>query len=197
MTTERRDRTFLAVALDDVTRHSLAAHLDPHLGVFHIGDGAPPEKMIPGSAVPIANWHLTLRVLGATTELQRDLVLGRLAQHRLPRPFRVRFGSLGAFPNAGRATVLWLGVDGGAEDLADLAAFSEDAAQGAGFGAEDRPFHPHLTLSRIRPPEDVTPLVTAVPPSRSGMLVEAVTLFRTRLGGGPARYEVVDEVPLG
>ena len=197
MTPGRRERTFLAVALDDLSRHALAAHLDPHLGVFALDDGAPPERMTPGRPVPIANWHLTLRFLGATTELQRDLVLGRLAQHHLPRPFRVRFGALGAFPRPDRASVLWLGVEGGAEDLADLAAVSEDAAQGAGFPPEDRPFHPHLTLSRIRPPEDIAPLLDAVPPSRTGMLVEAVTLFRTRLGGGPVRYEVIDEVPLG
>jgi len=180
------ERLFLAVELDDETRHALAARLDPFLA-----GGA-----LPGRPVPIENWHVTLRFLGDTSAVQRDLALERLTRHHLGRPFRVRFGALGAFPDPHRAAVVWLAVAGGAEDLVDLAAAAEDASQGVGFSPEDRPFHPHLTLSRVRPPENVTPLIEAVPSTGVSMTVDAVVLYRSILSDGPARYEVVERIPL-
>ena len=43
-----------------------------------------------------------------------------------------------------------------------LASVCEEAALAAGFAAEERPYHPHLTLSRIRPWQDVSDLVDRV-----------------------------------
>ena len=44
-----------------------------------------------------------------------------------------------------------VGVEGGGDELGTLAAAAEEAAQAVGYEPEDRPYHPHLTLSRIRP----------------------------------------------
>jgi 2'-5' RNA ligase len=93
--------------------------------------------------------------------------------------------------------VLWLGVSDGAEELATLALVCEEAALEAGFEPEERPFHPHLTLSRIRPWQDVGPVVDRVPSFPLHQTVDRITMYRSVLGGGPARYEVVDEVLLG
>jgi 2'-5' RNA ligase len=84
-----------------------------------------------------------------------------------------------------------VGVDEGAERLIQLGAIAEAAARGAGFPAESKEFRPHLTLSRIEPPVSVKTLVS--PNTRIGlrMPVDAVVLYRSRLGGGPARYEEV------
>ena len=77
-----------------------------------------------------------------------------------------------------------------------LAAISEEAAQAAGFEPEARPFHPHLTLARIRPWQDVSELVERVPPFPLRQAVDRITMYRSLLGGGGARYEIVDEVSL-
>jgi len=180
------ERMFLAVALDDSSRHAIATHLESSLA----------GRMLPGKKVPPENWHITLRFLGSTAPLQRDRILATLDQHLMVEPLRVRFGGLGGFPRQSRASVLWMGVGGAAKSLQDLAEACEAAAQEAGFEPEGRPFHPHLTLSRIRPPLDVRPLVDLVPPSGVRFDVEMVTLYRTVLGNGPARYEVVDTVAL-
>jgi 2'-5' RNA ligase len=173
---------FLAVALDEPVRRLLAAFLD----------GAD----LPGRAVPPENWHLTLRFLGWTTGVQRDRILQALDDADLGSPFRIRFAGLGAFPKERRATVLWLGVRSGVEGLERLATAAEEAATATGFAPEERPFHPHLTLARVRPAVNVTDLVGRFPPFDVFMEVGAVTFFRSRLGHGGATYEVVDRVSL-
>ena len=92
--------------------------------------------------------------------------------------------------------MLWLGVGRGREELTDLAAACEEAAQAAGFDVEERPFHPHVTLSRIRPWQDVRSVVEELPAFPLNQEVDRITLYRSLLGRGGARYEVVDEVAL-
>jgi 2'-5' RNA ligase len=91
---------------------------------------------------------------------------------------------------------LWLGIEQGADEIEALADRCESAAQAAGFSPEDRPFHPHVTLSRIRPWQDLRPLVERFPRFPATQTVEAITLFRSILGQGGAGYETVDTVPL-
>ncbi len=180
------ERMFLAVALDDESRHAVAAHLGAELG----------DGRLPGRVVPAQNWHITLRFLGATSPEQADLMLRHLDAHLMVEAFRVRLGGLGGFPRERKASVLWLGVDGDTQPLDELAAECERAAVRAGMEPEGRPFHPHLTLSRIRPPADVRRLIDEVEPAGVPLDVAAVTLYRSVLGDGPARYEVVDTVEL-
>jgi len=99
------------------------------------------------------SWHLTLRFLG---ELSRDRLAsfgsavgyaaGRLAAAKL-----VASGPL-VFPPRGPARVLSVGFEAnaGAEALAARAGAAESAAQAAGLAPERRPFHPHVTLARLR-----------------------------------------------
>ena len=180
------ERLFLAVALDDNARHAIAAHLDDQLG----------GGRLPGRPVPAENWHLTLRFLGSSTAQQRDRVLAHLDEHLAVEPFRISFTGLGAFSRESRASVLWMGVAGSIEQVESTASICEAAAVAAGFEPEGRPFHAHLTLSRIRPPQDVRPLIDVVEPVGVKLDVDAVTLYRSVLGSGPARYEVVDRVEL-
>jgi 2'-5' RNA ligase len=180
-----KERLFLAVALDEETRALVAAHIAAHGG----GEW-------PGRLVEPSNWHLTLRFLGWSTEVQRDRILRHLDEATLPEPFRIRFAGLGAFPKPRRATVLWIGIPVGVDPLERVASICEEAAVGAGFAPEERPFHPHLTVSRVRPAVDATALVEGLPPLDLVMAVDAVTLFRSHLSRGGAAYEAVDTVAL-
>ena len=178
------ERMFLAVGLPDEVRHAVAAHL---------ADG---QSRLPGKVVRPENWHITLRFLGLTDGIQADSVLAHLDQHLMVEPFRVRLTELGGFPRESKASVLWLGLDGDLDSLEALAGECEIAAERAGFEPEGRPFHPHLTLSRIRPPVDIRDRVDATAPAGIAIDVTAVTLYRSILGKGPARYEVVGTVEL-
>jgi 2'-5' RNA ligase len=108
----------------------------------------------------------------------------------------VTFDHLGAFPHPRRATVLWLGVSTGVDRLGELAADCEDAAQAIGYEPESRPYRPHLTLSRIRPDQDLRPLVDGLAFPAVSFTARSIALFRSMLGRGGARYEVVENFPL-
>lgn len=153
------------------------------------------ELDIPGRRTPVENWHITLRYLGSVDQVTYERFLGGLGELGDSGPFRLSLGGVGAFPNARRATVVWAGVEHGAGEMSDLAAICEDAAQGAGLVPEDRPFRPHLTLSRVRPSSDVTLLMGEPVPAR--WLVDRVLVFRTVSGRGGVRYEPLESVPLG
>jgi len=179
-------RLFLAVPLDDDTRAGLLAHLEAHGG-----------GRIPGSHVVPANWHITLRFLGRIGDTARERVTGYLAGTLDVAPFRLGFGGLGAFPRPARATVAWLAVRTGRQPLESLFASCEEAARAAGLEPEERPFHPHLTLSRIRPPAAMTGLIDDFPPFPGRLDVERIVLYESRpRGGQPPDYVVIEEMDL-
>ncbi|MFQ5554959.1 MAG: RNA 2',3'-cyclic phosphodiesterase [Acidimicrobiia bacterium] len=185
MTGAAPQRLFLAVALDDDTRTGLVSHLERNGGA-----------LIPGRHVVPANWHLTLRFLGKCAPEQRDRLVHYVDEQLERGPFRVRFGGVGGFPRIARATVAWLAVEAGAQRLEQIAAVCEEAAQVAGYFPEERPFHPHLTLSRIRPPEDLGPAVDGFEPFAGALHVDAVVLYESVLRRGPAEYRVVERFAL-
>jgi 2'-5' RNA ligase len=90
--------------------------------------------------------------------------LAAIDQASLGAPFELVLGEMGAFPKPARATVLWLGVVQGFSRLSELNAVCEQAAQAAGLSPEDRPYAAHLTLSRIRPHQDVQSVIDAYQP---------------------------------
>ncbi len=177
-------RLFVAVDLATEDRHRLAAILDDA------------ESALPGAVVPPANWHITLRFLGSLTEAEEDRLLFALSEMESDGPFQIRLDRLGAFPRPSKASVVWLGVSAGEERLAALADRVEERVQSAGFSAEDRPFRGHLTLSRLRPAEDVRPLLDAGFNAAVAIPVGDIVVFASILGPGGARYEAVERFAL-
>ena len=149
---------------------------------------------IPGRLVPKENWHFTLRFLGETDQVRYERFLAGLAIVEKKAPFPIRLAGFGAFPKPQKATVVWTGVSEGVEDLSLLNEFAEEAAQSAGFEPEERPYRPHLTLSRIRPPVDVRWLVDE--PLDLSWRNNEVVVYRSHLGRGGARYEPLETFTL-
>lgn len=137
--------------------------------------------------------HLTLRFLGDDAGPDRldrlAAALGRTAS--ATPPLSVRPGVTGAFPGWGRPRILWLGLEAGG-GLAPLAAAVEEAARGAGFADEARPFTPHLTLGRARGARPAASIVEAVRgwrPDTGQETLEEMVLYRSDLGPEGARHE--------
>jgi 2'-5' RNA ligase len=125
--------------------------------------------------------HLTLQFLGRVDDA--DALAESVAETvRRIAPFTLSLGGAGAFPSVRRATVLWLGVTIGAEELAALAGAIATVTE-----LDDRPFVPHLTLARARAPRDLRALVErlASDPVEPYWTVNEVVMFDsdTRAGG--------------
>ena len=175
-------RIFVAVPLPDEVRIAVADRLG--------------RVEVPGRIAPAENWHITLRFLGRVGEVAYERFLAALDSSDLGGPFQVGLGNLGAFPRPRNATVIWVDATRGQERLQDLADLSEEAAQSAGLPPQERPFRSHLTLSRLRPAQDVTRLVETAPAMGIEWRCESIVVYRSHLGRGGASYEPLETLAL-
>jgi len=134
-------RSFIAVLLPEEVKQALAG-LQERL---RSGSKASAKWVDPG------NIHLTLKFLG---NISPGLV-GRItsvieAAAREIEPLRIQVKGLGAFPNANRVNIVWVGLVGDIERLALLQKRLDAQLSPLGFKSENRPFTPHLTIARIR-----------------------------------------------
>jgi RNA 2',3'-cyclic 3'-phosphodiesterase len=149
-----------------------------------------------GRAPKPDNWHLTLRFLGEVDQAAYHCLLEELGKINLGAPFEIGFAGLGAFPRPSKATVLWVGVDRGHQPLCALAAAVQSATAAAGFAPEPRAFSPHLTISRMRSPVNVDPIVQKAGVFGMQMAVTQVVLYRSHLRPTGAQYQPLQRFDL-
>jgi 2'-5' RNA ligase len=128
--------------------------------------------------------HITIRFIGHVDD-PRALEIHRvLATPFGLDPFDLTVTGVGTFPPNGSPRVVWAGLGRGCDQLVALEpAISERLAQ-AGVPREERPYHPHLTLARVRDAAGLrpAPLVGSLREITLGtMSVDAITLFESRL----------------
>jgi 2'-5' RNA ligase len=172
-------RAFVAVPLgEDVVRAAaaLSAALRRRLG--DLGASA--------KWVPPQNMHVTLRFLGNISEAQVPAIRETLGPVVLRHAaFLAGLRGIGAFPDPRRPSVLWIGVSEGGDAFQALAADVGRALDGLGFPEEDRPFHAHLTLARLRrgaPPCDLGAVLEEQAAADAGQtVVREVVLFESSL----------------
>jgi RNA 2',3'-cyclic 3'-phosphodiesterase len=145
------------------------------------------ELAVPGRRTTREQWHLTLQFLGDDADV--DAVVAALEGIEAPRG-RARLGGAGAFPDARRALVFWLGLVDGTDLLGRIATAVAERTNGLGYEADARPFRPHLTLARCRNPTDLRSLITAVGDDCVGPAwdVDAVAVYESERRADGARY---------
>jgi 2'-5' RNA ligase len=185
-------RTFVAVELSAAVidrARSLIEHLRP--------SGADVKWVEPH------NMHLTLQFLGDVPEPQTAEVCGAVSEAIKEFPsFDVSLAGAGAFPDARRPRTLWIGVREGIEPLTRLQAAIEAALDELGFPGEDRRFHPHLTIGRVR--QGGGPEVRALGQlvrqhadfDAASATIDHVTVFSSILGKAGPTYQALVRAPL-
>ena len=103
------------------------------------------------------NLHLTLRFLGNVPVNDITKVSDAVASAtKLLSSFELTISDCGTFSPHGRPGVLWIGTQ--ASGLQTLHAAIENELAQVGFTRESRPFHPHLTIARLRHSQGARPL---------------------------------------
>ncbi len=197
-------RLFLAVCLTQDVQRLVAEEI-----VTLEAEGWPVRWVQPETS------HLTLHFLGETERERAELV--RLA---LPdvvaahTAFDLRTAALGVFPNFRRPRVLWMGLHGPVHRLQTLQQDIGRTLHGFGFAVGDEPYHPHITLGRVRNNDgdrvrlrDLPDAIkdrfvdrdsgAAVTPPSLAVPVREVVLMRSHLGKDGAGHEPVAAFPLG
>ena len=154
------------------------------------------------SWVKSENLHFTLRFVGEIgadgVQRVREAALEAAAGHAA---FDVALGGLGAFPDATRARVIWIGLESGAEALVTVARDLERALARRGFERERHRFSPHLTLGRVREPDrDWTRALADAHPAHdpaARFRVQVIQVVRSTLSPRGSTYDLLEDARLG
>jgi 2'-5' RNA ligase len=149
--------------------------------------------------------HLTLKFLGEVPASRLERITWGL-ESAVPEPpgFELALGRIGSFSDRRAPSVIWAGIQDqplNQSKLGKLVEQVETWMASAGFPHEKRAFAPHLTLARL--PERLEPAlrqriaeVTAgFSPEAQPFTVDTVSLMRSHLGPGGARYERLAAYP--
>ena len=182
---------FIGIGLSPDCRRAIAGALSPLQ-----------ETAVPVSWVSERNLHLTLKFLGETPPGRVDeLAAGMTEAAREIPPFPLRVEQAGGFPTLRAPRVLWIGIREPLELVGKLHENMENELSAAGFPRDERPYHPHVTVGRVR--GRVAPGWGQVYAAAiSGMTVCTVPvnsyrLYESRLSPSGANYTVLREVPFG
>ncbi len=141
--------------------------------------------------------HLTLRFLGSRRNSMVPAVISVMDAAAIEIcPFRSEATTFGAFPNAARARILWLGI----KKTTELSQLYERLNQGLStlnIFPEERRFQAHITFGRTKrlAPIDLA-LMNGI--DLSGQLkFNYLTLFESKLSPSGAKYEIVHRAHFG
>ena len=196
-------RLFLAVPLPDDVRRLVAEQISSLER-----EGWPVRWVAPDAA------HVTLHFLGETpperAELLRIALPGAVARHA---PFDLRTAAFGVFPSFRAPRVLWLGLHGPVHRLETLQRELGRTLAGLELPVGDEPYHPHITLGRVRKGDEIKRRIRGIPDAIKRRFVDAasgaavappsqpvpvreVLLMRSHLDKEGARYETIGSYPL-
>jgi len=146
--------------------------------------------------------HLTLKFFGNIEESRIDPIYMSIAEPiRKTSSFSIKVRGIGAFPHLKNPRVIWMGLVDGGEVLTTLQKQIETQLGKIEFQPEDRPFHPHLTLGRMksnRGKEDLAGRIERHIEEEFGdFKVERVVLFKSDLRPSGPIYTPLKEMRLG
>jgi 2'-5' RNA ligase len=95
--------------------------------------------------------HLTLKFFGNIDESKIEPIVKAIeGPIKTILPFHLMVRGVGAFPHLKNPRVIWMGLVDGEDILSSLQKQLENELEKIGFQPENRPFHPHLTLGRVK-----------------------------------------------
>jgi 2'-5' RNA ligase len=181
-------RTFFAIEIGDEARReaaTLVERLRSDPGCAAVRWGRP------------EGFHVTLRFLGSTPEARVPALVEAVRRETAGiAPFTLALGAVGGFPNQRRPRVVFAAVEPAAP-VTVLAAAVERGVVAAGFAPEERPFHPHLTLGRVRERGRRVRVPTAERAAPAPFPVDSLLLFSSQLSSAGSTYTPLAQIALG
>lgn len=170
----RKKRIFVGIPIPNEIRTQLKQQLDP--------------IKLPGKKVPSENWHFTLQFLGELEEPELQKLHAILSSLTLIKPFNVSLEFLSAFPHEKAAKILWMGVKEGLEEFTLLANLISKILAKEGFAIDERPYVPHITLSRFFPPRKMSELIKTLSIKKLSFQIDSMVLYESILKEGGTQY---------
>lgn len=148
---------------------------------------------------PPENLHITTKFIGEWPEDRVEEIRAALAEIPPPGAMKIAVRGLGWFPNPHSPRVLFAGIEA-PRALHELHAAADTRLASAGVKPESKPYHPHLTLARVKTPSGLARLrqaIAALPSADFGAFTaQKHLLYRSRLTPSGSQYSVIGEFPL-
>jgi RNA 2',3'-cyclic 3'-phosphodiesterase len=144
--------------------------------------------------------HLTLKFLGDVEESRIDAVAAaveRVCGGEAPLPMSL--AGAGAFPNLKRPRVYWVGISEPSGRLLSFQQKIDEALTKLDFPKETRPFSPHLTLGRVKfpdQPEKIAQAIEAYHPAALPFTVDEIVVMKSDLKPSGAVYTPLRRIAL-
>ena len=183
-------RTFIAVNLNTEIKEYLAS-LQANLNV--------PETKI--KWVGKNNLHLTMKFLGYITLEQTKLVRSILKEIASRySPFIIKLSSnIGTFPTYQMPRIIWVGIKEGINELKELYNSIENKLSNKGFPREDKDFHGHITIGRVKYIRDKTnfiQILKRIKVNNFTQEVGSIDLMESKLTPDGPIYNITAKFPL-
>jgi 2'-5' RNA ligase len=144
--------------------------------------------------------HCTLQFLGdvepsAIVPIERGIAR---AASVIP-PFALSYSGVGFFPDRDRPRILWVGITDPGGNLERLQERISVSLSPLGFPRDERPFHPHVTLGRIKgtpAPGRLIDIVKTCTFEHPLVSVPAVEIMQSVLTPRGSEYTLLRSVPL-
>ncbi|HEX5080872.1 MAG TPA: RNA 2',3'-cyclic phosphodiesterase [Blastocatellia bacterium] len=174
-------RTFIAIEIPSEIKSALAALQTQLRRAGADASWTKPE-----------NLHLTLNFLGEVderriVEVEKACVLSAAEF----QPFTLSLKDTGVFPNERQPRVLWAGLSGDVGIVVEMRARLDERLALIGFKRDEKKFHPHLTIGRLKSNKKIRELLALAYAYQLPALSFAVTeivLMKSELRPAGAEY---------
>jgi 2'-5' RNA ligase len=110
---------------------------------------------------PIEKFHITLKFLGNVEEEKLHSLGNRLEEVLSPfSAFSLTYQGVGCFPNLHHPRVVWIGAENEDGTLRRIQEAVEEVSESFGFQRDERQFHPHITIGRVKGSRNLKALVS-------------------------------------
>ena len=148
----------------------------------------------------IEKFHITLKFLGNVGEAKLHSLENRLEEVLSPFPaFNMTYQGVGCFPNQHHPRIIWIGAENDDGTLRRIQESIEGVAESFGFQREERQFHPHITIGRVKGSKNLKALVTELGNATftpHSSLIREVLLMKSDLKPSGSVYTVLRTIHL-
>jgi|ERR1041385_5159556 2'-5' RNA ligase len=145
-------------------------------------------------------FHATIKFLGNVDESTLPSLLKSIESTVLKFPaFEVAYQNVGAFPTITQPRVIWIGCINREGTLENLKNELDTVLLRFGIKKEERAFHPHITLGRVKSAkgiQNLTSILEKITFEATNAVIKEIVVMKSKLKREGSEYAILKSIPL-
>ncbi len=145
-------------------------------------------------------FHATIKFLGDVQEGNLPNILSKIQSVvQIYSQFEIVFKNLGCFPHRKNPRVIWVGCENADGELEVMKTQLDIELLPLGFEVENRPFHPHITLGRVKSPrglKNLTSILESLTFQPQNAVIKEILTMKSVLKREGSEYSVLKSLQL-